>query len=551
MEIAPRKPWIWPIPKVTRQPLSLSDFFNPDCWIKCTKSKRKATSDVRPSGSALIAASTRDSRDTFLNSVVAAAGPGVIPNSTDSQGTKAGYMAEEYFPVQPDSELDSNSTGYMAQDISGRVVSIETATLGGASSSKHLARHHPCLLPPEARVRRLVTGFPRLGPGRALRVPPHTGPVALMAGRGSKQPAMQRQSGQQLGLGNPPVAKAAATAPALAGKSHANAHAGKPLTAAAGQAKENTQDNRTQHRGRWGDDGFPGLGDGQNRGGSSSRGGRGYAWHNNAAAGNDFHAPPGQFVPGPSGPSNPKRGGYQQHWIGRGGGRKPRPPVLSPEQPADLNDSTVVPMTETVQEGADSSLPDQNLVSAKGDGVERPSKWARKKDKMVCFRCSETGHFVSKAELCVYCLKPTHDTAKCPLTIGSLPVVTIYGVSSQDLMFFESPAATATIHAPDAGFTGMVTVTRGVLTVEQIVQQLKELVSSTFRWEPVLIADNVFKVVFPTKEDLARLLKFGMCRVASTSIVLEFDAWKCEEPKGRPLPLDLGAFCRSSIQSNQ
>lgn len=69
-----------------------------------------------------------------------------------------------------------------------------------------------------------------------------------------------------------------------------------------------------------------------------------------------------------------------------------------------------------------------------------------------------------------------------------------------------------------------------------MVQQLRELVSSTYRWEPVLIADNVFKVVFPTKEDLARLLKFGMCRVPSTSCVLEFDAWKSEEPQGVPLP---------------
>ncbi|KAI4991770.1 hypothetical protein ZWY2020_040156 [Hordeum vulgare] len=204
-------------------------------------------------------------------------------------------------------------------------------------------------------------------------------------------------------------------------------------------------------------------------------------------------------------------------------------------------------MTETVKEVADPSLADQSLVRAKGDGAERPSKWARKKDKMMCYRCSETGHFVSecKAELCVYCLKPTHGAAKCPLTIGPLPDVTIYGVSSQDLMFFESPASMTTIHAPDAGFTGTVTATRGVLTVDQIVQQLKELVSSTFRWEPVLIADNVFKVVFPTKEDLARLLKFGMCRVASTSIVLEFDAWKCEEPKGRPLPQIWVHFARA------
>ncbi|KAI4998525.1 hypothetical protein ZWY2020_053867 [Hordeum vulgare] len=154
-------------------------------------------------------------------------------------------------------------------------------------------------------------------------------------------------------LGDSFVAKA--TAIRANGKSHAT-HAGKPLLAVAGQAKDNAQDNRTQHRGRWGDDGYSGYGDGQNRGGSSSRGGRGYAWNNNGAAGNGFHAPPGQFVPGPSGP--PKRGGYRQHWFGRGGGRKPRPPVLTPEQPAD---STMVATTEPVQEVTESSLPDQSL----------------------------------------------------------------------------------------------------------------------------------------------------------------------------------------------
>ncbi|KAE8779105.1 hypothetical protein D1007_47829 [Hordeum vulgare] len=44
------------------------------------------------------------------------------------------------------------------------------------------------------------------------------------------------------------------------------------------------------------------------------------------------------------------------------------------------------------------------------------------------------------------------------------------------------------------------------------------------------------EVVFPTKEDLARLLKFGMCRVPIASCVLEFDAWKTEEPQGVHLP---------------
>ncbi|KAI4972932.1 hypothetical protein ZWY2020_006767 [Hordeum vulgare] len=34
MEPPPRKPWIGPIPKVIRNPISLSDFIKPDCWIK-------------------------------------------------------------------------------------------------------------------------------------------------------------------------------------------------------------------------------------------------------------------------------------------------------------------------------------------------------------------------------------------------------------------------------------------------------------------------------------------------------------------------------------
>ena len=73
------------------------------------------------------------------------------------------------------------------------------------------------------------------------------------------------------------------------------------------------------------------------------------------------------------------------------------------------------------------------------------------------------------------------------------------------------------------------------MTVDQVVQQLRDLVSATFRWEPIAISDSVFKVVFPSKEDLARLLKFGMCRVPSTSCILEFDVWADDEPQGVPL----------------
>ena len=97
-------------------------------------------------------------------------------------------------------------------------------------------------------------------------------------------------------------------------------------------------------------------------------------------------------------------------------------------------------------------------------------------------------------------------------------------------MFFESPSVTTSVHAPDVALTGMVTVASGTMTADQVVQQLRELVSASFRWDPIAVADNVFKVVFPSKEDLARLLKFGMCRVPSTCCILEFDSWRSDEP---------------------
>lgn len=157
--------------------------------------------------------------------------------------------------------------------------------------------------------------------------------------------------------------------------------------------------------------------------------------------------------------------------------------------------------------------------------------------KMTCYRCGENGHFVSECtvELCEFCLKPVHGLLKCPLTVGIMPTVAIYGTCCEDLMFFESPAGTSAVHAPDVTLTGKVTVASGSMTADQVGQQLRELVSSSFRWDPIAVADNVFKVVFPSKEDLARLLKFGMCRVPSTCCILEFDSWKGDEPQGTPL----------------
>ena len=46
---------------------------------------------------------------------------------------------------------------------------------------------------------------------------------------------------------------------------------------------------------------------------------------------------------------------------------------------------------------------------------------------------------------------------------------------------------------------------------------------------------QAYKMDFPTKEDQMHFLKWGLCRVTSTNIVIAFDEWKQEEPEGTPL----------------
>ena len=83
--------------------------------------------------------------------------------------------------------------------------------------------------------------------------------------------------------------------------------------------------------------------------------------------------------------------------------------------------------------------------------------------------------------------------------------------------------------------TGIVKATQGEVTGAQIVRRLQELAPGDFQWELFSIEANVFKVDFPTVDDLQRLLSFGLCRVPGTKCILEFHEWKKVEPKGRPL----------------
>ena len=68
-----------------------------------------------------------------------------------------------------------------------------------------------------------------------------------------------------------------------------------------------------------------------------------------------------------------------------------------------------IPGTETTESSS--------VAVADRSDSDRASKWARKKEKMLCYRCGDKGHFIAEwvALLCDTCGKPAHDSGDCPL----------------------------------------------------------------------------------------------------------------------------------------
>ena len=157
------------------------------------------------------------------------------------------------------------------------------------------------------------------------------------------------------------------------------------------------------------------------------------------------------------------------------------------------------------------------------------------KEKMMCYRCGERGHFIAECvtELCDTCLRPAHDTGECPILRDQS--ITIYGVCCAELMFFESPCAEEVPEEAESSTTGVVKVMKGDVSEAQTLKRLRELAPGDFQWELIRLEDNSYKVEFPSAEDLERLLSFGLCRVPGTECILEFLEWKKVEPQGKPL----------------
>jgi hypothetical protein len=99
----------------------------------------------------------------------------------------------------------------------------------------------------------------------------------------------------------------------------------------------------------------------------------------------------------------------------------------------------------------------------------------KKEDKVLCYRCENSGHKadVCTAILCLYCERATHASADCPLLSLPKPTVTTYGVSRNQLMFYETPVSSDLKFKHDSGKVGRISVEGWAMTAQEIIKELE------------------------------------------------------------------------------
>lgn len=174
----------------------------------------------------------------------------------------------------------------------------------------------------------------------------------------------------------------------------------------------------------------------------------------------------------------------------------------------------------------------QQLAGVPGKADQGPTK-KKKEDKMACFRCKKLGHFINDctAPFCDLCESVNHDASSCHLLHASKPVAIMHGYANEALTFFELPCGAFKPKVENAKL-GKVIVAGDAMPIPKIIEYLKKIVPyEKFVWEVFHYRDNIYRVKFPSKQEVLRLKNFGLYTCPWRNSDLIFDVWSTtEEP---------------------
>jgi hypothetical protein len=109
------------------------------------------------------------------------------------------------------------------------------------------------------------------------------------------------------------------------------------------------------------------------------------------------------------------------------------------------------------------------------------------------------------------------------------PVAITYGVCRSQLMFHEVPASPEVTFKHDSGKVGKISVLGGTMTAMEVIHELNWIISANHQWDLQSDDNGAFKAVFPSKADLARMIKIVKVPVPETNMFLLFEEWSAAE----------------------
>ncbi|KAM0834640.1 hypothetical protein ACQ4PT_063464 [Festuca glaucescens] len=131
-------------------------------------------------------------------------------------------------------------------------------------------------------------------------------------------------------------------------------------------------------------------------------------------------------------------------------------------------------------------------------------KGAKKADKILCFHYGQTRHMAEMPK----------------------PMAKLYGLCRSELMIYDVPASDELQFRHDSGKVARITVDGGNMRAQQVATELGWIVPGEHQWSLEKVEENVYKTVFPTKVDLARLVKFSTVPIdAAKGLFLIFEEW--------------------------